>query len=70
MERKKVNSSTLRSVGYDEKQQILEIEFTGSSIYQYSGVPGEVYRRFMSSPSLVSYYRDNIEEAYNVKRVR
>ncbi len=34
MDRKRVNASTIRSVGYDPGQQVLEIEFTGGSIVQ------------------------------------
>lgn len=40
MERKKVNSSQIRSVGYDLGSQTLEVELTdGSIIWQYSKVP-------------------------------
>jgi len=70
VERKKVSSSQIRSVGYDEKSQTLEVELSDGSIWQYSHVPSEVHRRFSSAPSLVSYYRDNIEEAYSRRRTR
>ena len=51
MERKRINASTLRSVGYDAGAQLLEIEFSDGSIVRYSGVSPEVHRRFMASPS-------------------
>jgi KTSC domain len=70
MERKKVNSSGIRSVGYDRNSQTLEVELTDGSIWQYSKVPGEVERRFMAAPSMVSYYRDNIEENYSRRRIK
>ena len=70
MERKKVNSSQLRSVGYDDRGQILEVELSDGCVWQYSKVPGEVYRRLMAAPSIVSFYRDNIEEDYSRKRLR
>ena len=70
MERKKVNSSQLRSVGYDERAQLLEVELSDGAIWQYARVPGEVYRRLMAAPSIVSYYRDNIEEDYSRKRLK
>ena len=38
MERKRVNASTIRSVGYDAARQTLEVEFTSGSIVRYSGV--------------------------------
>ncbi len=70
MERKRVNSSKLRSVGYDERERLLEVELNDGSIYQYSGVSPEVHRRLMSSPSLVSFYQDKIEEEFSRKRLR
>jgi len=70
MERKKVNSSQIRSVGYDLSQQILEVELSDGSIWQYSKVSGEVYRRFLAAPSMVSFYRDSIEEDFSRKRMK
>jgi KTSC domain len=70
MERKKVSSSSIRSVGYDERDRLLEVEFNDGRINQYSGVSAEVHRRLMSSPSIVSYFRDNVEESFTAKRLR
>jgi YD repeat-containing protein len=70
MERKKVGSSQIRSVGYDASAQTLEVELTDGSIWQYSKVPSEVQRRLLAAPSIVSYYRDNIEEEYSRRRVK
>jgi KTSC domain len=70
MERKKVSSSSLRSVGYDERSRVLEVEFNDGRISQYSGVSAEVHRRLMSAPSIVSYFRDNVEESFTAKRLR
>ena len=52
MERKRVNSSKLRSVGYDEKTRTLEVEMSNGQVFQYGGVYPEVYRRFMAAPKL------------------
>lgn len=46
-----MNASNIRSVSYDAPSQVLEIEFSNGSIYQYSGVSPEVHRRFINSPS-------------------
>jgi KTSC domain len=70
MERKKVNSSLIRSAGYDPGAQILEVELTDGSIWQYSKVPTEVHRRFMAAPSMVSFYRDRIEDEYPRRRLK
>lgn len=70
MERKRVNASTIRSVGYDPGKQLLEVEFTSGAIVQYTGVSPEVHRRFMSSPSPGSFFQDQIDESFPSKRVR
>ena len=70
MERKRVNASKLRSVGYEPRGRVLEIEFTSGSIVQYSGVSEEVHRRLMSAPSPGSYFEDQIDENFPSKRIR
>lgn len=70
MDRKRVNSSAIRSVGYDERSRVLEVEFSDGRINQYSGVSPELHRRLVSAPSIVSYFRDNIEESFSAKRVK
>lgn len=70
MERKRVNASTIRSVGYDPGRQVLEIEFTSGSVVQYSGVSPEVHRRFASSPSPGSFFQDQIDENFPSRKVR
>lgn len=70
MDRKKVSSSSIRSVGYDERNRVLEVEFNDGRINQYSGVSAEVHRRLISAPSIVSYFRDNVDESFPAKRVK
>ncbi|MDX1375629.1 MAG: KTSC domain-containing protein [Burkholderiales bacterium] len=69
MERKRVNSSRIRSVGYDERNQMLEVELSNGTVYQYSRVSPEVHRRFMAAPNPTSYYDDKIAEEYTARRV-
>ena len=70
MDRKKVNSSSIRSVGYDERNRVLEVEFNDGRVNQYSGVSAEAHRRLISAPSIVSYFRDKVEESFTAKRVK
>lgn len=70
MERRKVSSSQIRSVGYDSGSQVLEVEMSDGTVWQYSRVSSEVHRRLMAAPTIASYYRDNIEEEYTRKRLR
>ena len=70
MERKRVNSSRIRSAGYDPQGQLLEIEFSDGRIVSYRGVSAEVHRQFVNAPSPVSFYEDKIAENYPETRVR
>ena len=69
MERKRVNSSKIRAVGYDEKSQTLEVELSNGHVYQYVKVYPEVYRRFMAAPNPTSFFDDKIAEDYTGRRV-
>lgn len=69
MDRKRVNSSRLRSVGYDEKSMTLEIEMSNGQVFQYSKVYPEVWRRFMAAPNPTTFFDDKIAEEYSAKRV-
>lgn len=70
MERKPVNASNIRSVGYDARNQLLEVEMRSGTVMQYSGVSETVYRGLMNAPSPDSYFRDRVEEDFPVKRLR
>lgn len=69
MQRKRVNSSRLHSVGYDERSQTLEVELANGQVYQYARVSPEVYRRFMAAPNPTSFFDDRIAEEYTARRV-
>lgn len=69
MERKRVNSSRVRAVGYDERSQTLEVELSNGQVWQYSKVYPEVFRRFMAAPNPTAYYDDKIAEDYTGRRV-
>lgn len=70
MERKRINSSKIRAVGYDPKNQMLEVEFSDGKVLAYKGVSTEIHRGLMTSPSPVSYWEDKIDEAFSSQRLR
>ncbi len=70
MERKRLNSSRIRSVGYDAKAQLLEIEFSDGKVVQYRGVSPEVHRQFMAAPSATSFFEDKIDESFPSSRIK
>lgn len=65
MDRKPVQSSNIRSVGYDPRSLTLEIEFKGvkdgAAIYQYPNVAPETYRALINAPSVGSYFAAHIK---------
>ena len=65
----RITAGKLRAIGYDEKTRILQVELDDGSTLQYSSVSADLWRRFKSSGSAWSFYRDNIEEEFAVKRV-
>ena len=70
IERTAVRSSALRSVGYDEDSQTLEIEFTNGAVYQYFDVPAEVYRGLMAAESHGRYFNQTVRNAgYRYQRM-
>ncbi len=70
MERKRVNSSKIRSVGYDPKSQVLEVELSDGKVIQYRDVSPEVHRQFMAAPSPTSFFEDKIDESFPSSRLR
>jgi hypothetical protein len=56
MLRQKVKSSNLKSIGYDEKKQLLEIEFQNGVVYQYEELPSLIYKTLMKSESHGRYF--------------
>ena len=70
MKRISVVSSNIVSVGYDATRMILEIEFKGGGIYQYSNVPLSVYEGLMAAGSHGSYFAAYIKKGnYPCKRI-
>jgi hypothetical protein len=69
MERQPVTSSNLRSVGYDAKQLLLEVEFQDGATYQYTGVPASAHQALMLAGSKGSYFHANIRDRYPYHRV-
>ena len=69
MQRESVSSSNLAAVGYDEKEQVLEIEFNHGGVYQYFDVPKEEHESLMNASSLGSYFYHNIRDCYEYDKL-
>ncbi len=64
MEHRKLQGNRLRAAGYDEGEQILEIEFTSGDVRCFLGVPRTVWRSLLAAPNPASFFEDRIEEEY------
>lgn len=69
MERQRVSSSNLHSVGYDLPSMALEIKFVSGGIYQYSNVPEERYLGLMRAASKGGYFASYIKDRYRTRKV-
>lgn len=59
----------MKSVAYDEETLTLEVEFVEGGIYQYFGVPKEIYEELLNAESKGQYYVENIRNDFPYKRV-
>jgi hypothetical protein len=51
MDRQQIESTSIRSVGYEPQNATLEIEFLHGGIYRYFGVPPLVHEQLMTAES-------------------
>lgn len=64
-----VNSSLAEAIGYDEEAEILQIEFSNGSVYQYYDVEPETWEDFQNSPSKGLFYNSEIKGYYESDRL-
>lgn len=69
MERKRVKSSNLISVGYEAATRRLEIEFKDGSVYAYADVPKAVHTALMKAKSLGGFLFKKIKGVYEATKV-
>lgn len=69
MNRTPVKSSQLVSVGYDEAERILEVEFRGGGTYQYFGVGPEAHKALVEAESIGKYFGKNIRGQVEYKKL-
>ena len=70
MKREPVESTAIRSIGYNEDKQILEVEILETGrVYKYFNVPLEEYMDFLDAKSLGEYYNRVIKENYEFREM-
>lgn len=69
MEREYIESTMIRSFGYDSSSSILEIEFKSGAIWQYFDVPESVYYEMKASSSCGKFFHSDIKGHYSELQV-
>lgn len=64
-----VSSSNIQSIGYNEANQDVYVQFINGSIYVYKGVPIYEYENLRDAPSLGSYLHRNYKNVYAYERI-
>lgn len=70
MEMINVESENIDSIGYDEENAVLEIEFNSGAAYEYYDVPSYIYDELMSAGSKGGYAHENIYKNYSQSKIR
>jgi hypothetical protein len=70
MRRKRVASSVIAAIGYDDESGLLEVEFHTGRVYYYLSVPNDVYEELMAADSIGGYFNEKIRKDYKTIRVR
>ena len=63
-----VESTTLATVAYDARSQLLWLEFRSRAVYCYFGVPPAVHQGLMAAPSKGTYFNRNIRGRFPYHR--
>ena len=70
MKREPVESTAIKSIGYNEDKKLLEVEILETGrIYKYFDVPLEEYLDFLDAKSLGEYYNRVIKEKYEYREL-
>ena len=69
MQRVPVVSSNVVSVGYEQEDKSLFVEYRGGSVYKYEAVPLEYYRALMESPSKGRWVRSQLVGKFKATRI-
>lgn len=62
--RKRVESSSIKSIGYNKKTRTLEVEFTSGRICAYAEVRPKAYEKLMKAESIGSHFYYHVRDSY------
>ena len=63
-----VTSEAMDAVSYDDAMEVLTIDFGNGNVYDYLGVPVDVYEQFLKADSKGGFFAETIKEKYESLR--
>ena len=69
MERQFIESSMIKSIGYDPNSSTLEIEFNSGEVWQYFDFPESLWCEFEGSESKGIFFHREIKNQHRESRV-
>ncbi len=72
MDRQPVQSSLIRSVGYDPGDSVLEIEIVAQGrtrVYEFHDVPYSVFTELMDADSKGTYFNEFVRDLYSYEEL-
>jgi KTSC domain-containing protein len=69
IQRQRITSSDIASVGYDAPTETMEIEFHATGVYRYFSVPKPVCDSLLATPSPGKYFLQHIKGKYAWEKV-
>ena len=59
-----IQSSNVKSIGYDEETKTLAVEFKNGATYHYDGVPKDEWETARTADSFGTHFHANIKNRY------
>jgi hypothetical protein len=64
-----VESSVIRSVGYERETATLEVEFHTDKVYRYFAVPNAVFEGLINAESVGAFFNQRVRNRFPEERV-
>jgi hypothetical protein len=68
-----VQSSQIHAIGYDAGSSTMRVQFKGAggpgSVYDYTGVPGDVHAEFVKSESIGRFFGAKVKGAFEYRKL-
>lgn len=65
-----VISSEIEWIGYEHKDNMLQVEFIDGPIYRYQEVPHSIFEEFLQAQSHGRYFETNVKGKFEHRRIR